>query len=76
MATSKLVPGLFVPQDGIYHVSHSSGHMPDADCFLPKGILLPSCTKPDCHVMYTFLREGSFLPDEEPKTDPSNAHQV
>jgi hypothetical protein len=78
MARSKLIAGLFVPQDGFYRVSHASGHMPDAECFLPKGMLLPSCLKDGCNVLYTFLRDGSFLPDEKPKDSylntPSGVH--
>jgi hypothetical protein len=63
MASSKLEPGSFVTKDGIYQVSHSTGHMPGGECFFLKGILLPSCTSRDCDVSYTFLRDGGFLPD-------------
>ena len=60
-----MLPGSVITQEGIYKVSHSSGHLPDAECFLMKGTLLPSCGKPHCDVTYTFLREGSFLPDNK-----------
>ena len=60
-----MLPGSVITHEGIYKVSHSSGHQPDAECFLMKGTLLPSCDKPDCHVTYTFRREGSFLPEPE-----------
>jgi len=66
MATITLLPNCIVVRDGIYKVSHSSGHLKDGECFLRKGIVLPSCGKPDCLVMYTFVREGSFVPDDKP----------
>jgi hypothetical protein len=57
MATPEvvLVPGSVVTRSGTYRVSHSTGHLGNADCVLLKGTVLPSCGKAGCNVTYTLL---------------------
>ena len=65
MPTPTLIPGSIVTYEGIYLVSHSGGERPNTECFLPKGLLLPSCGNGNCHVVYTFVRDGSFVTDKQ-----------
>ena len=72
MAAPKLVPGAMITESGIYLVSHSNGHMRDAECHLLEGLILPSCPAKGCAVYYSLLRRvGHILEDEDfkPKSD-------
>jgi len=57
MATPNLIliPGSVITITGTYRVSHSNGHMGDADCVLLKGTVLPRCGKDACHVTFTLV---------------------
>jgi len=66
MAAPTLVPGAMITESGLYLVSHSIGHMPDAECHLVEGLLLPSCPVQGCSVSYSLLRRvGHILEDED-----------
>jgi len=66
MAARTLVPGAMITESGLYLVSHSIGHMPDAECHLVEGLLLPSCPVQGCSVSYSLLRRvGHILEDED-----------
>jgi hypothetical protein len=59
MAPPRIVPGLIIKRGGIYRVSHSTGHLPDAEFFILKNTLLPNCHVGGCHLEYTLIRPAS-----------------
>jgi hypothetical protein len=65
MAALKLVPGSVVTQSGFYLVSHSNGHMTDASTHLMEGLILPSCIRDGCHVIYTLVRATSPISEDD-----------
>ena len=56
-----LIPSSVVQQAGIYRVSHSDSHAPDAEAFMWKGMVLPSCLHQGCHITYTFIRSTNHI---------------
>jgi len=65
MAPHRLVSGLIIKRGGIYRVSHSSGHLPDAEFFILKDTLLPACHVSGCHLEYTLVRPASEERDDD-----------
>lgn len=64
MAGVTLLPGSIVRQPGVYLVSHSTGHLPDAYAHLREGMLLPSCNCDGCQVSFTFVGDDWLWPQD------------
>ena len=54
-----LVPGSVVTTSGTYRVTHSTGHLGDADYVFLQGTILPSCWRDDCDVTFTLVAAHS-----------------
>jgi hypothetical protein len=47
-----LFPGSMITESGLYAISHSTGHRPDAKRELIQGLILPECPLQGCSVSY------------------------
>jgi len=50
-----LFPETVVICPGKYRVHHSTGHRPDTETFLSRGLILPRCGENGCMVSFEFL---------------------
>ena len=50
-----LFPESVVIFPGKYHVHHSTGHRPDSETFLHRGLVLPGCHEKDCTVSFELV---------------------
>lgn len=46
---------------GTYLICHSGCDRPNAECFLPKGLMLPHCPMPACEVTFRLLHLCSHV---------------
>jgi hypothetical protein len=56
-----LYSGAPVGESGFYRVKHSAGHRRDAECFLPAGLVLPTCSVARCDVSYIVTLPGPYI---------------
>ena len=61
MFPKTLYSGAPVDESGFYRVKHSAGHRRDAECFLPAGLVLPTCSVARCDVSYIVTLPGPYI---------------